>query len=298
MKPILRFFLWRFYFMKTPTNLFLLVGMVFISMGVGDKYISNTSVLQMQFVSNNAATHYGKCIQLKLFNQSQKSIDCRIPAGFQLKASDSTFQNMVLTQGVFVRVMPNQRKDLFVFAMCTEPADKAPSNEVINYTQITTPNKNLSSLCDLIAKEKWHTNEAQQAVWCLVENRSLQEIVGFDTLVIRKLQNKVAQLTKQKMPPPPSKTDYVRNYHASEITMKIKVGGSYSFNFSRTKSVQIAMFNNQNVLVRELYKNNQELPGRKTINYAFDASIYKDPIYYMRLFVDGEKRLETKMDLN
>jgi hypothetical protein len=100
------------------------------------------------------------------------------------------------------------------------------------------------------------------------------------------------------MPPPPSKTDYARNYHASEITMKIKVGGSYSFNFSRTKSVQIAMFNNQNVLVRELYKNNQELPGRKTINYAFDASIYKDPIYYMRLFVDGEKRLETKMDLN
>jgi hypothetical protein len=159
-------------------------------------------------------------------------------------------------------------------------------------------NQNLSQLCQLIAQEKWHNSEAQQAVWCLVEDRSLSRISGFDTAVVRKLQTKIAKLTNKKMPLAPAKTDYHRNYYATPSVIKIKVGGSYSFYFSRTKSVQIAMFNTQNVLVRELYKNEQEAPGRKTINYAFDASVYTEPVYYMRMFVDGEKRLETKMNLN
>lgn len=282
--------------MKTLSNYFLLVGVASISMSFGHK--SDSQKVREEFVSNPGFSHYGKCVLLKLHNPNASKVDYSISAGHQLLASDSSYQNLVVTENVFVSLMPNERKSIPIYAMCTESHDAAPGSNQISYTTILKQNKNLSELSKLIAKEKLYTSEAQQSVWCLVENQSLERIAGFDTSAVRKLQSKVAQLTQQKMPAPPSKTDYKRNYYATPSVMKVKVGGSYSFNFPRTKSVQIAMFNRQNVLVRELYKNEQETPGRKTINYAFDATVYTEPVYYMRMFVDGEKRLETKMDMN
>jgi hypothetical protein len=295
--------------MKTLTKIFLLVGVAFISLGFEPKTREPLLDQQAQlhalpagllaeFESNNGFSHYGKCLKLKIENKSNTKVDYTIPAGYQLQASDSNYQNLVVTENVFVSVLPKQKVVLPIFAMCTESHDAAPGSEVLTYKPLPQSNQNLSELCQLIAQEKWHNSEAQQAVWCLVEDRSLSRISGFDTAVVRKLQTKIAKLTNKKMPLAPAKTDYHRNYYATPSVIKIKVGGSYSFYFSRTKSVQIAMFNTQNVLVRELYKNEQEAPGRKTINYAFDASVYTEPVYYMRMFVDGEKRLETKMNLN
>lgn len=309
MSIILRNYSIRFLFMKTLTKLFLLIGVAFISLGFELKsrntfwsVSKQTSVIPdgilLAFESNNGFSHYGKCLKLKIENKASKKLDYAIPAGFQLQAADSTYQNLVVTENVFVSILPKQKLEIPIFAMCTEPNDAAPGSEVLSYKPITKANPHLSELCELIAKEKWHNSEAQQAVWCLVDDRSLNRINGFDTAVVRKLQSKIAKLTNKKMPAPPTKTDYQRNYYANSSSMKIKVGGSYSFYFSSPKSVQIAMFNTQNVLVRELYKNEQEAAGRKTINYAFDASVYTEPVYYMRMFVNGEKRLETKMNLN
>jgi hypothetical protein len=285
--------------MKTISKIILLIGVALMGMGFAQKNKSSGAQdVSVQFVNKADASHYGKCVMLKLENKSEKKLDYAIPAGFQLQASEPKYQNLVVTENVFVSLMPREKKEIPIFAMCTEHHDAAPGSYLLSYTPLAKENKHLNELCELIAKEKWHTSEAQHAVWCLVENESLENIAGFDTSVVRKLQHKVATLTNQKMPAPPTKSDYKRNYYASPTVIKTKVGGSYSFNFSHPKSVQIAMFNKQNVLVRELYKNEQEAPGRKTINYAFDATVYTEPIYYMRMFVDGEKRLETKMDLN
>lgn len=282
--------------MKNVSNYFLLMGVASVSMGFGLK--SDSQKVREEFISNPGFSHYGKCVLVKIHNPNASKVDYSLPAGHQLLASDSDYQNLVVTENVFVTLLPGERKSIPIYAMCTEPHDAAPSSKQISYTSIRKENKKLVELSQLIAQEKLYTSEGQQAVWCLVDNQSLENIAGFDTSAVRKLQRKVATLTNQKMPPPPAKSDYKRNYYASHTTMKVKVGGSYSFNFPRTKSVHIAMFNSQNVLVRELYKNEQEAPGRKTINYAFDATVYTDPVYFMRMFVDGEKRMETKMNMN
>lgn len=250
------------------------------------------------FSNNIGFSHFDKCLLLKIENRTRQVISIVIPAGTQVNAGDSSYQNLVVTEQYLASLEPGQKKALPLYAMCTEPRDRAPGAENISYQLNNTKNTSLTELAVFLAKEKMHNSEGQNAVWAVSANEPIANINGFDTTAVRKLQTLVAKLTHQKMPSPAKKDDYKRNYYSSPTIMKVKVGGTYSFNFSSSKQVLIGMFDTNNVLVRELYKNENELPGRKTINYAFDATVYTNPIYYMRLLVNGEKKLESKIDMN
>lgn len=254
--------------------------------------------INCSFQSTSNTSHYGKCLTLVLQNNTPSKIDIAIPAGMQVNPKDSNYQNLVVTENMFVGINPNENKTIPVYAMCTESHDMAPGNETISYKLVKPATGNLNEVANFIAKEKLHNSEGQNAVWCISNKKPLTEISGYDTTAVRKLQTLVAKITHQKMPAPPAKTDYKRNYYAPVSTMQIKVGGSYSFAFSHEKNVHIGMFNTQNVLVRELYKNEHEPAGRNTIKYAFDASVYTDSLYFMRMYVNGEKKLESKMVMN
>lgn len=293
--------------MKTKTLAFLLLAGMLVSMGFGLINNSESTLLLKDAVKQNLITckmennkgfsHYNKCLLLHLKNNGNNRLQIKIPVGMQVCPNDSIYQNLVLTENMFVELLPNENKKIAAYAMCTEPSDHAPGEAPVYYTLGKDAKPALLELSNLIAQEKLFNAEAQNAVWCVAAGYPITDINGFDTTAVRKLQTMVAKLTHQKMPPPPKRNDYRRNYYAPASTMKVSVGGNYSFNFSRTKQILIGMFNIHNVLVRELYKNPAEAPGRKTINYAFDASVYTDSLYYMRLFVDGEKRMESRMAL-
>ena len=104
-------------------------------------------------------------------------------------------------------------------------------------------------------------------------------------------------LTGNKIPPPPSADDYKRNYYTPTYTKKVTLGGEFEFSFAKPRNILVGMFDKNNVLVRELYKKDGEAPGAHKQKYEFDASVYTDSYYYIRLVPDGQVRLETKITL-
>ena len=45
----------------------------------------------------------------------------------------------------------------------------------------------------------------------------------------------------------------------------------------------------------ELYNNPQQQPGNETLQFAFDMEVYRDKIYYVRMIVDGEIKINLTM---
>jgi hypothetical protein len=247
--------------------------------------------------NNPGYSHYSKCLLMKLQNKTSQVVQIELPAGLQVSPTDSSYQNLVLTETQFVSLQPSESKKIALFAMCTEPNDHAPGESTVRYQLKNHHSPKLTELCKFLFANAYFTSEGQAAVWAVAANRPIEDISGFDTSAVRKLQMLTAKLTNRKVPPPPAKNDYRRNYYAPPQVMKVVVTGSHSFKFSKTRSVQIAMFNTHNVLVRELYNNPREPAGSKTIPYKFDASIYTDSVYFMRMIVDGANRMETKMTM-
>ena len=95
------------------------------------------------------------------------------------------------------------------------------------------------------------------------------------------------------MPPPPAKDDTKRNYRDTIYEKSIE--GSFTYTVRFESEVLIAMFDKDNRVVRELYRNNKEQPGKKDFAFAFDATIYTDKFYHIRLLINGEKRIEGKV---
>ncbi len=52
----------------------------------------------------------------------------------------------------------------------------------------------------------------------------------------------------------------------------------------------------QDIIVRELYYNPTEESGEHLFNYAFDTNTYEDPVYFIRLIINGEIKIDFKME--
>ncbi len=233
-----------------------------------------------------------------LTNVSGKVLTVQVDNGTQVIPEDSDYQNLIVTQNTFVSLNPHETKDQALNAMCTEPSDAAPFNNTLHYTMTKNADGVMKAVADLIDKNNYFSGEGQQAVWCVAKDRSLDYISGYDTVAVKKLQNLISKMTGKKIPPPPKADDYVHNYYAPPHVKKITIGGEFEFSFSKPKNILIGMFDTHNVLVRELYKKDGESAGVHKQKYEFDASVYTDKSYFIRLVVDGRVTLESEISMD
>ena len=75
------------------------------------------------------------------------------------------------------------------------------------------------------------------------------------------------------------------------------MGGEFKYKLSQQRSISIAMFDKNNIVVRELYNNPAVPTGVHTFNYEFDASCFTDDFYYIRMIEDHRIVLEGKIDI-
>lgn len=253
--------------------------------------------IRCTFENNKGYTHYSQCLLAKITNTSNKLISLKIENGTQVNPEDSVYQNLIVTENLFVSLNPQENRALPIYAMCTEPHDRAPGTNHVTYTLNKDAQGVMKAVTELITSKHYQNSEGQQAVWCVASNSGLDNISGYDTVAVKNLQLCIAKLTGKKIPPPPAPDDYKRNYYAPTYVKKITVGGEFEFSFAKPRNILVGMFDKNNVLVRELYKKDGETPGAHKQKYEFDGSVYTDSYYYIRLIADGQTRLETKITM-
>ncbi len=247
----------------------------------------HNSKLTCQFEGNGNSTHYLQPIQLNIANSENRVYTIVIENGQQFISSNAALQNLVLTKREVIKLAPFQKRTVPLTAMCTEMSDAAPVSKV-PYTPTTMANGRLLELTQLIEQKQYYDIAAQQAVWCLTNKAGIHSIDGFDESEVNMLQQAISRITGEAMP--------VRNaqprsgYGRTVITDSLS--GSFTYTVRVNSNVLIAMFDKRNIVVRELYRNNSEAPGKKNFDFAFDASVYTDEVYYVRLLINGEKQLE------
>jgi hypothetical protein len=259
-----------------------------------DKAIKS-GLVKIQASGNSESTHYLKPMILEFYNPKNTSVEINVEPGWIFIAGDTSYQNLIVTDEIFVQINPNGKKKVEIWAMCIEDDDRAPSTDVV-YKMDKLAEPNLLGLVQMIAKNNWHNSEAQHAVWAMACNSPVEDIAGYNTAMVQELQKYVCTKKGIELPPPPAEDDYEHNYDYARSNFKREIGGWFEFDFPKKSEVHVAMFDANGILVRELYNNKEVAPGFHKIEFAFDATVYNDDKYYIKMIVNGEVLLKRMID--
>lgn len=240
---------------------------------------------------NSSSTHYLEPIILEVTNTSNEPVSVSIENGDLFIPSDSNKQNIVVTASELLVLQPKGKKTIKVKGMCTEPNDASGNGETV-YTFKARDNEKLKKLSDFIAEKKFQSSAAQYAVWALINDSDINSIYSSDSTEENELKKFMASLTGKTFEVK-SKKDYKTNYYAAP---KEKVGGNFEYSFSQAQDIQIAMFDKNGILVRELFNQKKVPSGTHKLSFEYDSSVYTDDIYYFKLIVGNDVMVNRKWD--
>ena len=245
-------------------------------------------------VATEHSAHYQQPVTLHVKNITASPLSVTLPVGRYFQSSDTTEQNFVSTEPVLFTLAPGETKQLPVSAMCVNHEKGCPEAGDAFVIKKTAGDR-LAKTAQYIHRNKLSGSYLGQTVmWCASDDEPLESVFGYDGPQVEEAVKFLSVLTGKPVPPPPAPDDYLRNPH---VTPKIEVGGSFQFRFSSPKAVHVAMFDKQNIAVRELYNNPNEPAGSRKVDFVFDASVFNDDTYYIRFLVDNRVVLEQEMNL-
>lgn len=230
---------------------------------------------------NSGSTHYLDPLIIEITNLSNENVSVSWQDGDLFIPDDPSMQNIVATQPELISLLPKATKTAKIKGMCTEHHDKSGS-PTTTYTFQPGNNESLKKLAKFISEKKYQTSAAQYAVWSLMDNDDLNSIFSADSTEERQLKDFMASLTGKTYT---ISKDYKYSYYAPP---REKVGGNFEYNFSKPQDVQIAMFDKNGILVRELFNKKKVPPGEHKLSFEFDASVYTDDVYYFKLIAMNE----------
>ena len=247
-----------------------------------------TKKINVSIKGNANSTHYLEPIVLDVSNTSKSAISLEVQYGDLFIPTDESKQNIVVTNAKLITLKPNEKKSVRIKGMCIEPNDASGNGETVYMFKAVNDEK-LKKLSDFIAQHKYQSSAAQFAVWCLVSDGDINSIYSSDSTEENNLKRFMASLTGKTFA---VKTkDYKTNYYAPP---KEKVGGNFEYSFTKAQDIQIAMFNENGILVRELLNKKNVPAGTHHLSFEYDSSVYTDDIYYFKLIAGNDVMVNRK----
>lgn len=253
----------------------------------------NKDLVHLKSTANESSPHYNDPLKFTLTNNGNLPLLIEIPIATYFNPVDTEYQSFMVVEPLFVQLEAKESKVISPKAMCINQS-KMAHKQTVQYKYGGIKGKNFADVANFVKQENLiGTITGQQIIWTQSDNYPLEEITMFDTKKQYDIVSRLAKLTNKPVPPMPKETDYKRNLNAKP---QVEFSGSIQFNLRKVSSVQIAMFNTRNVVVRELYNNAAHRAGPTDMEFSFDASVYQEDTYKIKLICDGQIKLELEVD--
>lgn len=248
------------------------------------------NLINSEVIGNEDSPHYMQPVIITLSNTTNTSIKVTIPNG-QTFTSDSV-QDLIITREELIALAPKESKTLPLYAMCTQQYESG-TNALETYEPGSIATGHLADLAQEIEIRKDFNTLGQYSIWAITDNSDLNTISGFDEEEALYLKTFAADLLNVPVPEY-DEDDYLTNYNDNGLITR-SATGKFKFYFSSESAVTIAMFDENDIVVRELYNNPTTPKGNHDLEFKFDMEVYRDKIYYVRLIKDGEIKINMTM---
>ncbi|MEQ8908689.1 MAG: hypothetical protein RIC95_05825 [Vicingaceae bacterium] len=249
-------------------------------------------LIKIEIKGNGSSPHYAQPIKFTAKNLRNAPLNLQVLNGRQFHTLDEGVQDMLLVKSELIVLAPNEEKTIPLSAMCIQKQNRGPSEDE-PYTLGAMAHQELLKLSQKIEEMQAYNTLGQYAVWSISNNSGLDQIAGFDEEEASQLQAYVSEITGRPIPKKDT-TDYRTNYNRPYLA-KRTVGGKFEYGLVKPSAVTIGLFNEDNIIVRELLNKPNTPRGDHKLNFEFDMATYTDSVYFVRLIIDKEIKLSFKL---
>lgn len=241
---------------------------------------------------NDKSTHYHSPFVANIKNESNKYLEIVLDNGFVLIPDNPEYQQFIVTQELLVKLKPFQSASKPVYAMCIRQSLSAPKED-ITYSPFAMGDGNLLKLTKFVEKTRTFEPNAQFLLWEMIGSpKFAAEIDTFELYDTNQVRALGKDENGKRKPIFAHEQEYV------EPELVVLIEGSFSMQFGFPRNVHIAMFNMQNVIVKELYNNPQTPVGKTVLGYNFNSLEFPDEEYKINLVVNGEVMMTRKVNMS
>jgi hypothetical protein len=227
--------------------------------------------IELTIKGNSGSTHYLEPLMVNVENKTKKIIEMKVPAGLHFVSIEDNIQDIISTQAQLVRVAPNSNKNFTISGVCIQATNGSPgSTHEFKLTANAEPK--LHELAQFLDKKNIKNSQAQQAAWAISDNRDISNIIGLDMENEQELIDKTASILGLPSVPAEDIKAWKKERINPVYTSSLK--GYFKFEFPRKTKVQIALFNQDNVLIKEVF-NQQVDAGFHKIDYRLETTEYE-----------------------
>ena len=227
--------------------------------------------IELQILGNGESTHYLEPILLTVTNKTNKKIEVNVPPGLHFVTVEEGYQDVISTQERMLVLAPNATKTIPVPGLCIQNHNAAPGGETEFLLNDLASDK-MVSLAQFLDVKNIQGSQAQQAMWVLSDANNPTNIIGLDDRHEQALLDKTTELAGL---PKISPEDYEeRKVGVRNPVYTSSLKGYFKFEFPRKTKVQIAIFNEDHVLIKEVF--NQEVEaGFHKVDYELETTDYE-----------------------
>lgn len=247
------------------------------------------NLITAELDGNGESPHFIDPLQARITNVSSQDLQLHIKPGYIFQSMDSTVQDLIITEDVIITLNSGESVDRALKSMCIEQHNSAPVKG-IGYRFSHLAEGALLKLAQYINDKKYFNSMAQNAVWCLTDGNSILNIYG-EKEIAQDLREYTCKLLNIPVP------DWDAVDYESPNRYSIEINGTMTFQLMKPTHIIIGLFNEDGIMVRELYNINKLDKGMYRKEYSFDATVYTDALYYIMLIEDGKITLRSTVDL-
>lgn len=248
---------------------------------------------------HDISAYTGDCIKMHVENMTDKSIKIFLEAGRFLFPDDTAEQRMIVTRDQMITLYKKQKKELVVYAMCSEMHDSTPDS-ASTFEMGSKAEGDLLKLAQLISKNNWQDMTAQSAIWSITDGNDYSDIYSDNNKTeMTALRDFVKKSKGIITPIQPQGNDVFKVNTESENTyLKYKKGevtGSFEFSIKEDLSLSMRLYNEQGEEFKKGFSNLVFKKGINTITYTY--IYYNIPLgnYYVKLLDDTGSVFLEKM---
>jgi hypothetical protein len=236
------------------------------------------------------SSYTGDCIIMSIENLTDKNIKVLLEAGRFMEPDDSSEQRMIVTHEQMIALYKKQKKEIPVFAMCSEMHDSAPDSASV-FEMSHKAEGDLLTLAQLVSKNNWQDMGAQSAIWAMTDGNDYADIYSDNESEMTTLRDFVKKTKGITAPLQPQGNEVFSINTESKNTYlkysKGEISGSFEFTNKSDLSLSMILYNDKGEEFRKSFTNMTFKKGNNTLTYTY--YYFNIPLgnYYVKL-LDGE----------
>lgn len=235
-------------------------------------------------VQPNSGNTYGKCMLLKLINNTNTVFNVKLEVGQQLVPADSTVQTMIVTENrTFLMKARGQIKE-YINAMCMQMFDAPPTKDK-SFSVGGLSTGYLMGIAQLINEKKYFDTTGQYAVWGISDNLDVSFVNSPDTAKRGLLQRYVCKATGQPLP------EYKDGKLVTKMSETVEWGSS------KVQKATLTVYDKKGKVVRQVLKDEQMTIGYHSYVIVLSNAELPAGEYKIVLYLDGKLESTRKVVL-